>query len=77
MATAIMIEAAIQAGFRDGKRGQQRCRANYRTSEEWIAWYAGWKRGRAAAEEEIVARMGIGREFAPHFYLLQREHRAC
>jgi molybdopterin biosynthesis enzyme len=39
------IEIAESDGYRLGYHDVHTSPANYRTSEEWIAWYRGWKRG--------------------------------
>lgn len=36
---------ARQAGFEAGRKDQQTCRQNWRRSEEWVAWFEGWKQG--------------------------------
>ncbi len=39
------MEAADHDGYGLGYADIHTTAANYRTEEEWIAWYRGWKRG--------------------------------
>ncbi len=39
------LEIAEADGYRLGSNDIHTSPANYRTGEEWIAWFRGWKRG--------------------------------
>jgi hypothetical protein len=41
----ILLGAAERDGYILGKADIHTSAANYRSGEEWIAWYQGWKRG--------------------------------
>jgi len=41
----ILIESAERDGYILGRADIHTTPANYRSGEEWIAWYKGWKRG--------------------------------
>jgi hypothetical protein len=41
----ILIESAERDGYQLGLEDIHTTPANYRSGEEWIAWYRGWKRG--------------------------------
>lgn len=55
-----------------GYRGVDYCRGEWSGSQAWLEWYEGWKDGRAAAESEVIERVGVKREFVRHYRLLGR-----
>ncbi len=55
-----------------GYRGSDYSRGEWTDGQDWLEWYEGWKAGRAAAEAEVVERVGVKREFVRHYRLLGR-----
>jgi hypothetical protein len=47
-----IIEAAEREGYRLGFQDLHTTAANYRTGDEWIAWYRGWKAGQKERPRE-------------------------
>jgi hypothetical protein len=50
-------EIAEGDGFRLGSADIHTSPANYRTGEEWLAWFRGWKRGQQPYKKALWERM--------------------
>jgi len=51
----ILLDSAEADGYRLGFEDIHTSGANYRSGEEWIAWYKGWKRGQNDRPKENLS----------------------
>lgn len=50
------VARAERNGYRTGLLNRHNCREEYKTSAEWLAWLAGWRRGQVRFKGERLGK---------------------